>query len=92
MCPIDMWNHWDRPMKNEQTTSNDASSSHTTWRNLDASSGIRQTRLKDVNLPSNVQFEPLIKDETAHLTITPKKDYKFNCSSMRKPILGFLIK
>ena len=86
---MDTWIHCDRLMKIERATSNDASSSRAMWRNLDASSWIERTRLKDVNSQNDIQFEPLIKDESTHPTVTPKINYKFNCSATQKFVLGF---
>ena len=92
MRPMDTWIHRDRPIKVKGTTSNDASSSHATWRNLDALSWIRQMRLKDVDSPNDVQFEPLIKSNRRIRRLRPNLPIKLKCSSTQKSVLGFLNK
>ena len=92
MRAMDTWTHRDRSMKIERSTSNDASSSHAMWKNLDGSSWIGHTRLKEVDLPNDIQSELLIKDETTHPTVTPKFSYKIKMFIDGNTVLGFFSK
>ena len=61
-----LMNKWilrDRPMKIKWTTSNEASSLHAMRHNLDASSWIGQTQLKDVDSWIVIESQPLIKSK-----------------------------
>ena len=89
MRPMDTWAHRDHLIKIEWMKSNNASSLHATWWNLDASSWIRQTRLKDVDSRIVVLSQSLIKDEMTHPTVEPKFAYKFSGSSTRKSTIRF---
>ena len=85
---MDTWTHLDHSMKIKRWTLSDASSSRATWKNLSASLSIKRTRLNDDDLQTNVESEPLIKDEETHPLVVPKFLYKLTCSSKEKLMLG----
>ena len=43
----------------------------------------------NVDFPNDVNYEPLVKDETTHLTVMPKFSYKIKMSFDGKTVLGF---
>ena len=64
---------------NDQTS--DASASHETWKNLNASSSIKLTRLNGHDSHPSVSFEPLIEDEESNQIVTYNLADKYTCSS-----------
>ena len=89
MHSMDTWIHHDRLIKIKWTTSIDASSSRTTWHNLDASSWIGQTQFKDVNSINDVQFEPLIESNRRIRWLCPNLPIKSKCSSTERLFFDF---
>ena len=81
MHPMGTWTHLDRSMKNKWWTLSKVSSSHAMWKNLSASSSIEQTRFNNDDSQTDIQFEPLIKDEETHPTVAPKFLDILTCSS-----------
>ena len=86
--PMDTWTNLDRLMKIKWWTSSDPSSSHVMWKNLGASSSIKQTQFNDNNSRIYVQSELLIEDEVTHPTVAAKFLYNLTSSSIENFVLG----